>query len=134
MKWLVICLALALTIVIRNSNPKILAIKLLFLLIFKNILKNIATVLNPFLANVFFWSPWKHQKTIRKKGLIQNMKYENMVSYNTGYIFPDLIDWKADWKANWTKKCLYLWKILYRLKLVCHKYFQYFFIKYQSSC
>ena len=134
MKWLVICLALALTIVIRNSNPKILAIKLLFLLIFKNILKNIATVLNPFLANVLFWSPWKHQKTIRKKGLIQNMKYENMVSYNIGYIFPDLIYWKADWKANWTKKCLYLWKILYRLKSVCHKYFLYFFIKYQSSC
>ena len=45
-------------------------------------------------------------------------KHENKVSYNTDYIFPDLIDFfgdelKRNQNTDWKKIYLYLSKILY---------------------
>ena len=78
---------------------EIWALKLLFLLIFENMFKSIATA---------------HREHTTKHG--------NKASYNTDYVFPDLIDFffwrlKRDQNTDWKKEYLYLWKILYWIKI-----------------
>ena len=72
------------------NSLEIWAVKLRFLLMYKNMLKSIATVRGECTA-----------------------KHKSKASYNTDYIFPDLIEFiwrwlKSDQNADWKNKYLYL--------------------------